>query len=106
MKRALILLCSLTLLGAAVGCDEVMVDGVPVNVQSFVSGLDAVKIDFISQNGDFGGGDQIQQRLMDGSCDGDGAQYQYGGSNGGGNGGAGGNGDQLQLRDGSCADGD
>ena len=80
-------------------------------MQALVSSVDGVKIDLVSQNAEFGGGDgdQVRQRLMDGSCDGDGNQYQYNGSNGAGgngNGGSGGgNGDQLHLRDGSCDDG-
>ena len=70
------------------------------------------KIDLLaSGNGGTGGaggsgnGDQlrIRDRLMDGSCDGDGNQYQYGGTGDPGMG----SGDQsrLQLRDGSCGDG-
>ncbi|MBU0639217.1 MAG: hypothetical protein KKB50_10165 [Planctomycetes bacterium] len=111
MKRALILLCPLALLVVTTGCDEMLLEGLPPNVQALVSGVDGVKIDLVSQDGGFGAGsgDQVRQRLMDGSCEGDGNQYQYqyagsNGAGGNGSGGAGGsgNGDQLRLRDGSC----
>jgi len=105
MKRMLVFLCPLLLLGAATGCDEIAVSGLPADVQAIVAGIDGVKLDFLSQDSDPAAGDQIRQRLQDGSCEGDGNAYQYGGSNGNGSGGGSGNGDQLRLRDGSCQDG-
>lgn len=112
MKRALILLCPLTLLATATGCDETLLEGLPADVQALVSSVDGVKINLLTQ--DAQSCDQDRLRLMDGSCDGDGSQYQYqyqysgsngaGGNGSGGGSGGSGNGDQLRLRDGSCGD--
>lgn len=107
MKRALYLTCPLALLLFAVGCDEVALSSLPPDVQAIVSSLDGLdlKVDLAAQNGNFGSGvgDRDRDRLMDGSCEGDGSQHQNIGANGGGE--SGGIGDMLQLRDGSCGDG-
>jgi len=105
MKRLLCVLVPVCVLFVATGCD-------PTDVPA------ELKAALTSKALGTGNGDmlQTQQRLqlMDGTCIGDGNQYQYGGDNAyggtggsGGNGGAGGqgSGDRLRLRDGSCDDG-
>ncbi len=104
MKRALFLLLPAIVLTGALGCEETILQSLPADLQGLVSSLDGVKIEFMSPNNGTGGtggfGDQIRDRLMDGSCDGDG--NQYGGSGDPGQGAGNGSGDQLRLRDGSC----
>jgi hypothetical protein len=112
MKRTVLLLCPVALLVVAVGCDKTAVSALPSEVQAMVSSIDGLKTDVAARLGESGSQDQLQiqdrLQLMDGSCDGDGNQYRYGGSGGpGGPGGGNGGGDQdrLQLRDGSCQSG-
>ena len=113
MKRVVLVLCPLALLFAATGCDELALSGLSTDMQAAIASATGSKIDLLASglggSGGYGNGtgngDQlrIQDRLMDGSCDGDGSQYQYGGNGDAGIGS--GSQDQLRLRDGSCGDG-
>jgi len=100
MKRVLCALVPVLVLFVTAGCDPT---SLPSDAKAVLTaqGINPVAI-----------GDQLQTqqrlRLMDGSCAGDGNQYQYGGAGGsnGANGAGGqGNGQQLHLRDGTCGDG-
>lgn len=98
MKRIVCSLVPIFALVVASGCDEL---SLPSDAKTI---LEAQGINAAAA------GDQLQTqqhlRLMDGSCAGDGNQYQYGGPGGSGANGAGdpGNGRQTRLRDGSCAE--
>lgn len=96
MKRVLCSLVPIFALVVATGCDEL---GLPSDAKTILEaqGINAATTGDLLQT-------QQHLRLMDGSCVGDGNQYQHGGPGGSGVNGAGGqgNGRQARLRDGSC----
>lgn len=118
MKRTAIFLGCIALLTFMIGCDETTLSNLSPEVQAMISSYTGGKMTLSARpiNPGLGTQDQLRDRdrdqLHDGTCDNDGNQFNYGGSNGNSGNGTGSNGngtgdgdqDRDRNRDGSCGD--